>query len=176
MKSNKFIRLFLAKAILLYIIWYVGYDLYLKKVGVLDNLIVDNLVYLSFEILTFFRFNLNLDYHTLSIIDSSVTVFVGSGCNGLELFALFTGFIIAFKGSWMKKLWFIPVGILIIHFFNILRVISLVLVARFSPLWLDFNHKYTFTIILYCLTFLLWMVWAKYFAITMKEGGGNEQV
>jgi hypothetical protein len=29
---------------------------------------------------------------------------------------------------------------------------------------LDFNHKYTFTIILYCFTFLGWYLWVKYFA------------
>ena len=176
MKSNKFILIFLSKTILLYLIWFVTYDLWLKKVGVLDNLIIDNLVYLSFEILTFFSFNLNLDYHTLSIIDSTVTVFVGTGCNGVELFALFTGFIIAFKGSWMKKLWFIPLGIITIHFFNIMRVISLVLVARFSPVWLDFNHKYTFTIVLYCLTFLLWIIWAKYFSTSQKKEVIDESI
>jgi exosortase/archaeosortase family protein len=169
MKSNKFILIFLSKTILLYLIWFITYDLWLKKVGDLDNLILDNLVYLSFEILFFFNFNTNLDFHTISIVDSTVTVFVGSGCNGLELFALFTGFVIAFKGSWINKMWFIPAGIFIIHFFNIMRIISLILIGRFSPLWLDFNHKYTFTIVLYCLTFLLWMLWVKYFSITKKE-------
>ena len=90
MRSNKFIIACLAKAILLYIVWYIGYDLWLKKVGVLDDLIIDNLVYLSFETLTFFDFNVNIDFHKIWIDKSTMAVIVGSGCNGLELFALFS--------------------------------------------------------------------------------------
>jgi exosortase family protein XrtF len=175
MKSNKFIIIFLVKAILIYIIWYVGYDLWLKKVGSLDNFIVENVVYLTFETLTFFNFNVNLDYHKIWIDQASMAVIVGSGCNGLELFALFTGFILAFTGSWKHKLWFIPLGILIIHFFNVLRIIALTLNGLFSPSMLRFNHKYTFTIILYCLTFFGWMLWVKYYSNTKNQKSGDEQ-
>jgi exosortase family protein XrtF len=174
MKSNKFILLFLAKAILLYIIWYVGYELWLKKLGSLDVLIIDNLMYLSFETLTFFNFIVNLDHHKMWIDQSSVAVLVGTGCNGVELFALFTGFILAFNGKWKNKLWFIPAGILIIHFFNVLRIIALTLNGLISPSFLEFNHKYTFTIILYCLTFFGWMLWVKYFSTKKDQEIGIE--
>ena len=173
MKSNKFIILFLGKSILIYIIWYVCYDLWLKKVGRLDDLIIDNLVYLSFETLTFFNFNVNLDHHKIWIDQSSISVSVGSGCNSLELFVLFSGFILAFNGSWKNKVWFIPIGILVIYFFNVLRIIALTLNGFFSPSLLEFNHKYTFTIILYCLTFFGWLLWVKYFSATNKQGVGN---
>jgi hypothetical protein len=83
MKSNKFILLFLGKAFFLYLIWYIGYDLWLKKVGFLDGFIVDNLVFLSFETLSFFNFNVNIDHHRMWIDQSNSAIIVVSGCNGV---------------------------------------------------------------------------------------------
>jgi exosortase/archaeosortase family protein len=51
-------------------------------------------------------------------------------------------------------------GILIIHLLNIIRVIALTLLAYKAPEYLDFNHTYTFTILVYSVVFILWMIWA----------------
>jgi len=168
MKANKFVIFFLLKAAVLYLIWFFTYDLWLKKVGILDNLIIDNLVYLSHEILTFFNYHVNVDYHKMWIVGAKSSVIVGSGCDGVELLALFAGFVLIFEGSWKHKIWFLPVGLIIIHLFNVLRVVALTLNGHSSKVLLDFNHKYTFTIIMYCITFLGWIIWVKYYANRLK--------
>ncbi|MFN6038909.1 MAG: hypothetical protein ACK452_10620, partial [Bacteroidota bacterium] len=76
-------------------------------------------------------------------------VWVGTGCNALTLFALFSIFIISFPGKLKNKIWFIPLGILIIHFLNIIRVTCLAIIAFKNYSLLNFNHTYTFTIIVY---------------------------
>ncbi|MGB0888410.1 MAG: exosortase X [Vicingaceae bacterium] len=169
MKENKSIIIFLIKAIGLYLLWFLIYDLWLKKTGVFDDLVVDNVVYFCVQILTGLGYMINVDYHSLGIPGGAAQVFVGSGCNGVEMMALFAGFVIIFEGNWKHKLWFIPLGIIILHFLNILRVISLMFIAHDSLESLDFNHKYTFTIILYILTFVGWMIWVKYFSKTKKS-------
>jgi exosortase family protein XrtF len=174
MKANKFIIFFLLKAIGLYALWYLIYDLWLKKSGKFDDWIIDNIVHSSFNILTFLNYNVNVDHHKMWINSAVASVNVGSGCDGLELYVLFAGFVLIFEGSWKHKIWFIPLGVFVIYFLNIIRVIALTLNGLYSKVQLDFNHKYTYTIIMYMVTFAGWMIWVKYFAKTSQTN--NEEL
>ena len=91
-------------------------------------------------------------------------VSVGWQCDGLPMMALFAGFIIAYPGAWRTKLWFIPLGILVIHAINILRVVALALNQMYWRSSMEFNHHYTFTIIVYGFIFWLWTIWVRRFA------------
>lgn len=162
-KEQKQIIYFFLKALLLYVLWYFIYDLWLYKVGWLDNLIIDNLISLSEKILKTIGYLVFVNAHDIGI-DGSHGVHVGSPCNGIDLMALFIGFIILFKGRWKDKVWFGLLGLLIIHILNLLRVVALIILAKEHPESLDFNHKYTFTIILYGLIFLGWVLWVKKFS------------
>jgi exosortase family protein XrtF len=88
-------------------------------------------------------------------------VCIGDGCSGLELFLIFAGFILAFRGPVRYKLWFMPLGLLAILVLNIIRIISLTLIHYYHPQYLDFNHKYTFVIIVYGAIFGMWMLWVN---------------
>jgi exosortase family protein XrtF len=103
------------------------------------------------------------DYQVLGI-DGSNGVWVGSNCNAITLFSLFSVFIFAYPGAQKNKIWFIPVGILVIHFLNLLRVTALVVIDKFAPNYLDFNHTYTFTFLIYAVIFSLWMIWVNKFS------------
>lgn len=176
MKANKFILFFLLKAVGLYAVWYMVYDLWLKKSGVFDNWIIDKIVYSSYLILTFINYDVNIDYHKIGIHSGVGNVLVGSGCNGLELYVLFAGFVLIFQGNWKHKIWFIPFGVLLIFFFNVLRVVALAMNGLYSIERLNFNHKYTYTILMYLLTFAGWMIWVKYFANSTKEKNESTEV
>jgi len=102
-------------------------------------------------------------------IDGSNGVWVGSNCNAITLFSLFAVFIIAYPGSQRHKWWFIPLGMLAIHLLNIVRVAALAIIARNTPLSLDFNHTYTFTFLVYGFIFMLWMIWVNRFAKIRHE-------
>lgn len=88
----------------------------------------------------------------------------GTGCSGLELFILFFGFIMLMRGRLLDKLWFIPAGFLLILVLNILRVYALSIIFYRWPQYLNFNHKYTFVIIVYGAIFGLWVLWIKRYA------------
>jgi exosortase family protein XrtF len=100
-------------------------------------------------------------HQTVLCIAGETMVGVGNPCNGLELFALFAGFIICFPGKFKAKLWFIPLGMIIIHFANVIRTFALALIQLKAPQYLEFNHHYTFTVIVYSIIFLLWMWWVN---------------
>jgi exosortase family protein XrtF len=96
---------------------------------------------------------------SLMDINNSGIVCIGTGCSGVELFLIFAVFILLFKGRSNNFLWFIPFGILLIAILNIFRIIALSLIVLYAPDYLDFNHKYTFTIIVYGFLIWLWMYW-----------------
>ncbi len=97
-------------------------------------------------------------------IDGSNGVWVGSNCNAISLFSLFSVFIIAYPGPWKHKAWFIPAGIFAIHLINILRVVALAIIANYDYRLLDFNHTYTFTFLVYGFIFGLWILWVNKFS------------
>lgn len=103
-------------------------------------------------------------------IDGSNGVWVGSNCNAISLFILFSVFVIWYPGHQKAKLWFIPFGIITIHLLNIIRVVCLALIANYFPDYLDFNHTYTFTFLVYAYIFILWVWWVnKFSVISVKD-------
>lgn len=89
---------------------------------------------------------------------------IGEPCNGLKVFGLFSIFIIAFKGKWFHKLWFIPVGIFLLHIVNAVRIAILTIISAQNPEILDFNHNITFQVVVYSIVFGLWYLWVNKFS------------
>ncbi len=103
------------------------------------------------------------------VVEGVAGVLIGSGCSGLELFVIFAGFILLFRGKAKNKLWFLPLGLLLILVLNIIRISALALILYYAPEYMDFNHKYTFVIMVYGAIFLLWLWWVNKFADNKKE-------
>jgi len=97
-------------------------------------------------------------------IDGSGGLWIGDSCNGIVLFALFTGFIVSYKGNWRYKTVYIALGIISIELINVLRLACLAIIDTHSRALTEFNHTYTFTIIIYAYIFMLWIIWVNKFA------------
>ncbi|MBT3646610.1 MAG: archaeosortase/exosortase family protein [Flavobacteriales bacterium] len=172
---------FLTKAVFLYVIWYVLYDLFLHPQGALDMVVIRNLESLSRGVLDLIGFTTIEESQVDNIrtigIDGTHGVWIGDPCNGLTLFALFTGFLLAYPGPIKHKLWFLPVGLLAIHLINVVRILGLALIVYFfpDPEVLDFNHTYTFTIFVYSFVFLLWYIWATKFVQPTKPAKDEKE-
>lgn len=167
--ENK-ILFFLLKAFGLYLFWYIVYDLWLHPKSTIDNIVSTNLAFWSSLILKTLGFiaidsvAASTDNITVIGIDGTHGLWVGDPCNGITLFALFVGFVVAYPGKIKNKLWFIPLGMLAIHIINILRIVSLCLIVYYAPDALAFNHTYTFTILVYAFVFWLWLIWSNKFS------------
>jgi exosortase family protein XrtF len=147
----------------LYIVWYVLYEFWLKDHTGLDEWMVRNLIWWTDNILLLFGFELWTDVN--DVVGNYVGIAnghpleVGAPCDGIVLLALFSCFILAFPGKWRNKLWFMPAGLIAIHLINVLRIFCLALIIHYKPSALDFNHDYTFTILVYGFVFYLWWIW-----------------
>lgn len=168
----KFIILFIPSILL----WFTFYS-YLYKINNLLDINIDFLSHFSFIlskqanlILGLFKLTAITEVQGDMVVSKLINyeyshgVWIGEPCNGIKVFGLFSIFIICFKGKWYNKLWFIPSGILIIHFFNIIRIASLTYISAINPYWLNFNHNITFQLIIYALMSLIWYVWIKKFS------------
>lgn len=174
--KNKF-NWFIVKAAFLYGLCYFLYEFLLKKYTSLDQLFIRKIINLCSFILesvgfkTFASKEVN-DFQVFGI-DGSNGVWIGGPCNGITLMFLFAIFVIAYPGNVKNKYWYIPLGILLVHFINITRIIALAIIALHYPQYLSFNHTYTFTFIAYSMVFGLWMLWVnKYSATKIKSEKG----
>ncbi|MBK9402336.1 MAG: exosortase family protein XrtF [Bacteroidetes bacterium] len=163
-QRQRAIAWFIIKALLLYITWFISYDFFIAPAGKVDaalNYRVATDAGIILDLLGYDGGTQPGDRQTIVCIKNETMVGVGNPCNGLELFVLFAGFIICFPGSWKNKWWYILIGSLIIHFFNVMRTVSLALIQFKAPEYLDFNHHYTFTIVVYSIIFFLWIFWTN---------------
>ncbi len=175
-KSNP-AYVFLFRALALYIGWYVVYEIWLHPSEVLDIWVVRSTLGLALVILKFLGYHVFTGSDRLMGIDGTNGLWMGDNCNSLELCALFAGFIIAFPGGALKKLWFIPLGVVLIFYLNVLRVVALAVIEKnFSVKLLNFNHTYTFTILVYAFIFALWYWWIRLNGLkaAMQEDSGAD--
>ena len=161
---------FLVLFIPLIILWFFFYH-YLYKIDEIIELKFDSLTefskLLSSQsnfILSIFNFNTSTEIHGEMVVTKILDFPFSHGV------WLFTIFIISFKGDWSKKIWFIPLGVLCLHFLNILRISVLTYISAVNPFILDFNHNITFQLITYSAMLGLWYLWIlKFSSLKVNE-------
>ncbi|MGZ3900805.1 MAG: exosortase X [Bacteroidia bacterium] len=168
---------FIVLAAVLYILFYGIHTFVIKKYTYYDQEFIGLIIKSAGNILHLLGYKTFMvlqdrDFQVVGI-DGSNGVWVGSNCNAITLFSLFSVFIIAYPGNQRDKFWYIPLGIILIHVLNILRVVALALIANYAPEYLDFNHTYTFTFLVYSIIFLSWIVWVNKFSNRKIKGHEN---
>lgn len=152
----------------LYVLWQFLYEGVIHPWGALDHAVINSLVSLATLLLTSMGYEMlpepRIDLERYIGVQGGSHLWIGDRCDGVPLFVVFAIFIIAFAGPWKQKLWFIPLGILLIHLLNAIRVAVLCIVVTISYDWLNFNHDYTFYIVVYGAVFLLWIWWVRRFS------------
>lgn len=162
-KPDKALVLYFLKAIGLYLLWYIIYDLWLKPEGSVDQWLTEITAYSAYRIVNWMGYDTCIE-GTQVCVNVVSTVTVGNGCNGLEVFAIFAGFIILFPGKLINKIIYIVGGILFIFLSNLMRV-SMLAIDHYKNLDLfSFNHKYTYVFVVYTLVLGLWIIWIKKFS------------
>ena len=172
LNQNRFLR-FLVISSVVYLLLYFIYEFIIKKYTFIDqsfirviinsaNILLQSLGYRTFTVLG------DNEFQSIGI-DGSNGVWIGAACNASTLFFLFTVYVLAYPGHQKSKIWFVPLGILSIHVLNVLRVSALAIIAFYKPDYLDFNHTYTFTFLVYGYIFFLWMLWSNKFAIKGED-------
>jgi exosortase/archaeosortase family protein len=174
LEGFKTINIFLLRIFGFYFFWFLS-DEYFSHNFVLYNKIWSFFYHTlivganntSFFFLNLIGYEVVHNYRSIAIV-GSYGVVIGNYCAGFGLmygcFALFTSYPAKIK----RKLWFIPLALLLVYLFNCGRVIFLTLKAYYSPKEI-FNEQHDlFNNIIYILVFVLWVIWVK-FIIPVKE-------
>ncbi len=95
---------------------------------------------------------------------SKYTIRITDECSGLQhIFEII--FILTFYvGSWRKKIWYIPLSILIIYFASLLHLLILSFSLLISPKSFIFMHDQVSRWIFFSFFLFIWIFWEEKFA------------
>ncbi len=115
---------------------------------------------------------LNYDF----ISDGFVIIFPGYGsilvdesCSAAKWLLHFAVLMLIFPGPWKHKAWFIPTGLVLVHFISVTRIVGLTIVFVNIPERWDIFHDYVFRPFFYGMLFLVWVAWVEYFFLPARE-------
>ncbi len=156
--------LFLAKFIGLYIVLNIAYGFYLDASKGEADIMTQWVTAQTAAVIDTYEDDISTgpkgDLKSVFIFKAKDAVLsVYEGCNGLNVMVIFVSFLIAYGKVGKKMLWFMPLGLLVIHLFNLLRIVLLFHVTLSMPDILYFSHKYLFTAFIYIAVFGMWALW-----------------
>ena len=124
-----------------------------------------------------FKIDVETNGQTVWVVSNngvSTYVTVSPGCTTLKQWMHWLFLMILFPGPWKQKLWFIPAGLVMIHFINVFRIFGLAISLIWFPDKFHFFHDYIFRPLFYFLMFLMWIVWVEWFVL--GKGGKGERL
>lgn len=105
----------------------------------------------------------NLEKNFGSIINyrNKAILYIADACNGLELLALYIGFLLAVPEKINRKSLYLIMGSFFIYCMNVFRCIGLILLQINSSKHFDFAHHYLFKVIVYSSILALWHLYMQ---------------
>lgn len=172
------IRLFLAKALLFFVVWKIIYIGFLLKSKVVDHQLTTHIGNACVEILnnwtsmsgfravreaksSIYEGETTTEIASLILHNDKRVLYIADLCNGLELIALYIGFIVCMPSSFWRKVRYIIIGVIILDVVNIARCIGLIYLQEYYEYYFDIAHKYIFNITVYSVTFILWVIYTR---------------
>ena len=101
--------------------------------------------------------------------DGWAHITIAPECASLKQWMHWLFLMILFPGPWKHKLWFIPAGLVIIEWTNVVRICGVLMMQIPWPDSFHIAHDYIIKIFFYCIIFLMWMLWVeKFYNPTLK--------
>ena len=102
---------------------------------------------------------------TLSNEGTYVKVIIAPLCASLKQWIHWLFLMLIFPGPWKHKAWYIPAGLVIIEWTNVVRICGILLMQRQWPGPNTFHiaHDYVFKVFFYFVIFLMWVLWVEKF-------------
>ena len=93
--------------------------------------------------------------------DNGSWISINGSCAGDKQILQFMLLILIWPGLWKRKLWFVPLGMVIIHCTNILRIVLLSVVSSTRPEWWHQAHNSVLRGMFYVVILVLWIIWVE---------------
>ena len=96
-------------------------------------------------------------------------VIIAPECASLTQWMHWIFLMVLFPGPWKHKLWYIPAGLVIIEWTNVVRICGVLMMQIPWPNSFRLAHDYIFKIFFYFIIFLMWMLWVEKFYNKQKK-------
>ena len=92
-------------------------------------------------------------------------VIIAPECASLKQWFHWLFLMLLFPGPWKHKVWYIPAGLVIIEWANVVRICGILLMQMQWPGPNTFHiaHDYIFKVFFYLVIFLMWVLWVEKF-------------
>ena len=169
LKRNKEVLLFLAKLSVLCGFYFLWFSKVVWQLPVISTLYGYFVHYTLITLTQGSVFVLNLlgyeaevfNMRYIDLYDSIMNIYIKNFCLGIDMMFVFTALIVSFPGSWLNRLWFIPMGIVGIQLINIGRIVGMSL----SWIILDrgnfVDHHDAFNLVAVIFIFLMFTMWVN---------------
>ena len=104
--------------------------------------------------------------HIIGVMNCNDTyslINVAPECTSLKQWLHWLFLMLLFPGPWKHKLWYIPAGLVVIEWVNVIRVVGITLCMIPFPEYFDFFHDYFFKTLFYFFIFIMWLIWVEKF-------------
>jgi exosortase family protein XrtM len=92
-------------------------------------------------------------------------------CDAAEVQVLVIAAVLAFPVPWRRRLLGLGVGVGTVSVLNVLRICSLYFIGLIGPDAFDFAHHDVWPLVLFVLTGLVFLTWARWAQGTVREDG-----
>ena len=158
------VRLFLVRALFVFVAWKLLYHLWLFPIQIPDRPLRDITAQHTAWLYNFLPGeqaslgSVTASANTIRVAGSG-GINIANGCNGLELFVTYLGFLFCYRSGWKRQVGFALVGVAFIYILNVLRCFGLVWLISNGSSLADFAHHYLFKMIIYSVIFGMWMLY-----------------
>jgi len=98
---------------------------------------------------------------SLSFPDGGIYIGIVWGCTGIKQLFIFTGIMLCYKGPFLRKLYYIPIGWIILSIYNVMRIGLITILTNGHPDRYESLHDGIFRFIYYGIVFALWVYWEE---------------
>ena len=103
-------------------------------------------------------------------------VVIAPECASLKQWMHWIFLMVLFPGPWKHKLWYIPAGLVVIEWTNVVRICGVLLMQIPFPNSFHLAHDYIFKVFFYLVIFLMWMLWVeKFYNPSLKAKHSNSK-
>lgn len=122
------------------------------------DVLSDHIAGIIYSVMDWLGVNITLtNGNRLRFPETGVGVSIVWSCTGLKQSFIWLIIMLAARGSWCRKLAYLPVGWLFAYAFNIFRIFMVALLTMNHPQWFEVLHTYIFKYLFYGFFFLLWL-------------------
>ena len=163
------VKKFLLRCLIIFIVWKLLYHLILFPFRTPDKQLTKITTTLTVELLqlSYLQKSVTVSEETYPVIKNNIflnskrVVGIADGCNGLELYVLYIGFLLAYSRKTKDLLLFGFYGIAIIFTLNIFRCYAITIFNIYNSSLSEVAHHYIFKLLIYGVMFMLWINYTK---------------